>query len=58
MRQLRAKFETTNLRSVVPWVLFGFALVLATEPAWQILLMGFSPTLDDLLSVRCFGVAR
>jgi hypothetical protein len=35
-------------------IYFNFAIlvILATEPAWRFLVVGF--TLDDLLSYRCF----
>jgi len=42
-------------RSLLPWVVLAVALVFATEPAWRFWLLGFNPTLDDLLTMRCFG---
>ena len=44
-----------RLRAVLPWLTFGIALVMATEPVWSIPLLGFNPTLDQLLSIRCFS---
>ena len=38
------------------YVLFGFALAAATYPAWRLWLLGFNPTFDDLLQMRCFGL--
>ncbi|GJD53769.1 hypothetical protein OPKNFCMD_6547 [Methylobacterium crusticola] len=34
---------------------FALAVLLATEPVWGLLAFGFSPTLDDLLALRCLG---
>lgn len=50
--------RASRLRSGIPWLVFGLALVLATEPVWRILLLGIHPTLDDLLGLRCFGLPR
>ena len=44
---------TPPVRAVLPWVGFGLALALATASAWRIPLLGFHPTLDELLSLRC-----
>jgi len=52
MRRMPASFWP-RLRTTLPWIVFGFALVLATEPAWRIPLRGFNPTLDELLEARC-----
>ena len=52
---MRGHLPVSRLRSGMPWIAFGLALIVATEPAWKIPLMGFSPTLDDLLSITCFG---
>lgn len=35
-------------------LLFLLAAVAATSPAWRPLVFGISPTLDDLLRLRCF----
>ena len=43
-----------TLRRTLPWIVFGLGLALATAPAWQLLLLGFNPTLDELLQIRCF----
>jgi hypothetical protein len=34
---------------------FAAAFVLATVPVWRLWLFGFTPGLDDLLSLRCFA---
>jgi hypothetical protein len=34
-------------------LVFAVALVAATYPAWRYVVVGVSPTLDDLLQVRC-----
>jgi hypothetical protein len=44
------------MRVALPWVLLGLGLVLATEPVWRLLLLGFNPSLDALLEIRCFSV--
>jgi hypothetical protein len=36
--------------------LFAAAAVAATFPIWSLWLLGFNPTLDELLRIRCFGV--
>jgi hypothetical protein len=41
---------------VAIWAAFGLGAVLATRPVWSYLLFGFNPTLDDILSLRCFGL--
>lgn len=38
----------------VAYLLFALALVVATAPVWRFFLLGFNPTLDDLLQLRCF----
>jgi hypothetical protein len=40
---------------VGPWLVLGVALTLATMPVWRLLIVGFNPTLDDLLSIVCSG---
>jgi hypothetical protein len=47
------------MRAVPPalaYLLLALGLVLATAPLWRLALFGFSPTLDDLLRLRCFGL--
>jgi hypothetical protein len=48
----------SRLRALLPWIVLGLALILATEPVWRLALLGFNPTLDDLLEIRCFGSQR
>lgn len=38
----------------VVYFLLALALVVATAPVWRFLVLGFNPTLDDLLQLRCF----
>ena len=45
----------TRLSVVVPWLVLAAALVLATLPAWRRLLFGSPLSLEDLLTLRCFG---
>jgi hypothetical protein len=47
------------IRAIPPgimYALFAAALILATSPAWRPWLFGVAPTLDDLLTLRCFGL--
>jgi hypothetical protein len=39
----------------VMYALFGLGAVGATSPIWELWLFGFSPTLDELLRLRCLG---
>jgi hypothetical protein len=45
---------TSGLRKALPWIVLGLGLALATAPVWRLLLLGFNPTLDELLQIRCF----
>jgi hypothetical protein len=45
-----------ELRTAVIWAAFGLGLVLATRPVWSSLLFGPNLTLEDLFSLRCFGL--
>src|SRR5947209_15696654 len=38
----------------LPWIFLITALTFATEPIWRIPLLGFNPTLDELLQIRWF----
>jgi hypothetical protein len=38
------------------WLGFAVMLMLATKPVWGRLIFGYQPTLEELLSLRCFGV--
>ncbi len=44
-----------RLRAALPWIGLGLGLVLATAPVWRLALLGFDPTLDDLLRLRCLA---
>jgi hypothetical protein len=47
------------IRTVPPtivYVVFAVGVVAATFPVWRLWLFGFSPTLDELLRLRCFGL--
>jgi hypothetical protein len=33
---------------------FAALFVIATYPAWSVWIFGYNPSLDDLLSLRCF----
>ncbi len=40
--------------NIIIWATFAVATVWATNPIWSYAIFGFNPTLDDLLSIRCF----
>jgi hypothetical protein len=42
-------------RATLPWIALGLALVLATEPTWGFVLLGFDPALDELLKLDLCG---
>jgi len=42
-----------GIRQGLPWLVLFSALVLATIPTWRPLMFRVSPTLDDLLDIRC-----
>ena len=44
-----------KLRKALPRIVFALAMAVATEPVWSIPLLGFSPTLDQLLLIRCLA---
>jgi hypothetical protein len=37
----------------LPGAVFALALVLATAPAWRVLMLGDRPTVDELLRLLC-----
>jgi len=45
-----------EFRTAMIWADFGLGLVFATRPVWSFLLFGPALTLEDLLSLRCFGL--
>jgi hypothetical protein len=51
----RAIRPASRVRTAIPWIIFGLALLLATKPVWGIVLLGFNPTLGDFLAIQCFG---
>ncbi|WP_187278470.1 hypothetical protein [Methylobacterium sp. WL64] len=55
MRRRRSALTTRARPSLVPWLVLGAGLVLATMPAWRPLVFGTALTLDDLLSLRCLS---
>ena len=38
-----------------PWLFLLLALALALAPIWRLAAVGFEPTLDQLLELRCVG---
>jgi hypothetical protein len=55
--QVSLQVPKRRLRAALPWILFGTGLLLATEPVWRLALLGYDPSLDDLLQIRCFTPA-
>lgn len=45
----------TRASAVVSWLVLAAGLALATLPAWRPLLFGSPLSLEDLLTLRCFG---
>ncbi len=43
------------MRPAVMYPLFAIGLILATSPIWRLWLLGFNPTLDEVLQISCFG---
>jgi hypothetical protein len=43
--------RTQRCINVLIWFTFALALVAATSPIWQRMLLGFNPTLDDVLQI-------
>ncbi len=46
----------SRLRAALPWAALAAGLTAATYPAWSLVVFGYRPTLDDLLTLRCFGL--
>jgi len=46
---------TQSVRDAVMWSAFAAALVLATAPVWRMWLVGFDPTLDQLMQLAICG---
>jgi len=44
-----------RFRAALPWIGLGVGLLVATAPVWRLPLLGFNPTFDELLQMRCFG---
>ena len=53
---MTAARRPARLRAALPWAALAAGLAIATYPAWRLLVFGYAPTLDDLLTLRCFGV--
>ncbi len=50
-----AEYARTPYGVALIWCGFAVMVIFATRPVWSRLLFGYEPTLDDLLSLRCFG---
>ena len=51
-----ARRTMPGLRVALPWIALVVGIVLATEPAWRVPLLGFSPGLDEMLLIgRCLS---
>jgi hypothetical protein len=46
---------TRSLKQSLIWGAFALLLVLATAPAWRVLVFGMSPSLDPTLLLICSG---
>lgn len=51
----RGSSAARRLGAALPWIGLGIGLLAATAPVWRLPLLGFHPTLDELLQMRCFG---
>jgi hypothetical protein len=49
---------TIIVARISPWLVLGLGLMLATMPAWRLLLRGSSPTGDNLPSVPLYAANR
>ena len=49
---------TIIVARISPWLVLGLGLMLATMPAWRLLLRGSSPTVDNLPSVPLYAANR
>jgi hypothetical protein len=45
-----------ELRTAAIWTAFAMGVLFATWPLWSYLAFGLDPTLDDVLTLRCFGL--
>ncbi|MDX2155919.1 MAG: hypothetical protein SFW09_05340 [Hyphomicrobiaceae bacterium] len=59
------KVEPTSSRAAnsfgdrIVWAVFAGGLVVATAPVWGFWLLGFNPTLDELVALSlCIGGSR
>lgn len=46
-----------EVRTAMIWAAFALGLVFATRPVWSYLLFGPNFDLEDLVSLRCIGLA-
>jgi hypothetical protein len=52
---LLAQYARTAYGAALIWCGFTILVAAATKPVWSQLVFGYEPTLDDFLSLRCFG---
>jgi len=52
---LLAHYARTTYGAALIWCGFAVLVAAATKPVWGQIVLGYEPTLDDLLSLRCFG---
>lgn len=45
----------SRLSPALMYPIFGLGLAVATLPIWRFWLFGFSPSLDELLRLRCLA---
>jgi hypothetical protein len=46
------------VKRLLPRIAVAAMLVIATSPSWRLLLLGASPTADEILQLRCTAAQR
>jgi len=53
---LLAQYARSTYGAAFIWCGFAILVAAATKPVWSQMVFGYEPTLDDLLSLRYFGL--